>query len=205
MVKKIKAKLAARPEHEAVLRSAVQANKRAVRALRGISRKNLVRRLDSLDLHELDIVLTEIALEKPELISAIKKYKERRFPLPAYALTTDATVLTAIANDLGFEYIFSRQLEALAKLEDLVIGLSTSGNSLNVLNALRLAKKRGIKSVAFTGGEGGKIVEEELADIIINIPAQDVTHIQEGHETAFHAICDVVEEILFSERGLVDK
>ena len=78
MVKKIKAKLAARPEHEAVLRSAVQANKRAVRALRGISRKNLVRRLDSLDLHELDIVLTEIALEKPELISAIKKYKERR-------------------------------------------------------------------------------------------------------------------------------
>jgi len=134
-----------------------------------------------------------------------KKYKERRFPLPAYALTTDATVLTAIANDLGFEYIFSRQLEALAKLEDLVIGLSTSGNSLNVLNALRLAKKRGIKSVAFTGGEGGKIVEEELADIIINIPAQDVTHIQEGHETAFHAICDVVEEILFSERGLVDK
>lgn len=131
-----------------------------------------------------------------------KKYKDRRFPLPAHALTSDSTVLTAISNDLGFQYVFSRQLEALAKPEDLVIGLSTSGNSDNVIKGLELAKERGIKSIAFTGGNGGQIVKRHLADIVIKIPADDVTHIQEGHVVAFHAICDVVEELLFSEKGL---
>lgn len=134
-----------------------------------------------------------------------KKYKERRFPLPAQALTSDSTVLTAIANDLGFEYVFSRQLEALAKPEDLVIGLSTSGNSPNVIKGLELAKERGIKSIVFTGGNGGEIVKRKLAEIVIKIPANDVTHIQEGHETALHAICDAMEELLFSEKGLMEE
>lgn len=133
-----------------------------------------------------------------------KKYKKRRFPLQTHALTSDSTVLTAISNDLGFEYVFSRQLEALAKPEDLVIGLSTSGNSQNVIKGLELAKERGIKSIAFTGGDGGEIVKRKLAEIIIKVPADDVTHIQEGHEAAFHAMCDVVEEILFSEKGLTE-
>ena len=120
-----------------------------------------------------------------------------RLPLPAHALTTDSSVLTAVANDLGYEYVFSRQLEALAKPEDLVLGISTSGNSPNVVRALELTKQRGIQSIALTGRTGGKTVE--LADIVIRIPADDVTLIQEGHVAAFHAICDIMEEVLFGE------
>jgi len=134
-----------------------------------------------------------------------KKYKANRFPLAAHALTTDTSVLTAIANDFGFEYVFSRQLEALAKQGDLVIGFSTSGNSKNVIKALELAKERGVKSIAFTGGNGGEVVKKKLAEIIIKVPARDVTLIQEGHLTSFHAICDIVEELLFSEKGLSEE
>lgn len=129
---------------------------------------------------------------------------EYRFPLSAHALTTDTSVITAIANDIGFEYIFSRQLEALAQTKDLLIGLSTSGNSLNVVKAFELTKKRGIKSIAFTGQSssktGGQIAA--LADIVINIPATDVGIIQQGHVAAFHSMCDVMEEILFGSKGL---
>lgn len=127
---------------------------------------------------------------------------EHRFPLSAHALTTDTSVLTAIGNDMGFEYVFSRQLEALAQPEDLVIGLSTSGNSKNVVLALELAKHRGITSIAMTGKDGGSIVKQNLADIIIRIPAKDVGVIQQGHVAAFHSMCDVMEEILFGEKGL---
>src|SRR3989344_9374895 len=76
---------------------------------------------------------------------------EYRFPLSAHALTTDSSVITAIANDIGYDFVFSRQLEALAQTKDLLIGLSTSGNSLNVVKAFELTKSRGIKSIAFTG------------------------------------------------------
>ncbi len=127
-----------------------------------------------------------------------------RFPLSAHALTTDTSVITAIANDLGYEFIFSRQLEALAQTKDLFIGVSTSGNSPNVVKAFELTKKRGIKSIAFTGQSssklGGKIAT--LADIVINVPATDVGIIQQGHVAAFHSMCDIMEEILFGQRGL---
>jgi len=141
-----------------------------------------------------------------ELMCVLRKNNtfESRFPLSAHTLTTDSSVITAIANDLGFDYIFSRQLEALAQTKDVLIGLSTSGNSVNVVKAFELTKKRGIKSIAFTGQSagkaGGKIAR--LADIVINIPATDVTFIQQGHVAAFHAMCDVMEEILFGNRGL---
>jgi len=141
-----------------------------------------------------------------ELMCMLRKNNtfEYRFPLSSHTLTTDASVITAIANDLGFDYIFSRQLEALAQTKDLLIGLSTSGNSANVVKAFELTKKRGIKSIAFTGHgsskTGGKIAD--LADIVINIPAADVAFIQQGHVAAFHAMCDVMEEVLFGKRGL---
>jgi D-sedoheptulose 7-phosphate isomerase len=129
---------------------------------------------------------------------------EYRFPLSAHSLTTDPSVITAIANDIGYDFVFSRQLEALAQTRDLVIGLSTSGNSPNVVKAFELTKKRGIQSIAFTGKsnapDGGKIAR--LADIVINIPATDVAIIQQGHVAAFHSMCDVMEEILFGTRGL---
>jgi D-sedoheptulose 7-phosphate isomerase len=141
-----------------------------------------------------------------ELMCMLRKNNtfEARFPLSAHTLTTDASVITAIANDLGFDYIFSRQLEALVQTKDLLIGLSTSGNSVNVVKAFELTKKRGIKSIAFTGQsagkDGGKIAQ--LADIVINIPATDVCIIQQGHVAAFHSMCDVMEEILFGDQGL---
>lgn len=127
---------------------------------------------------------------------------EVRFPLSAHALTTDTSVLTAIGNDLGFEYIFSRQIEALATPNDLVIGISTSGNSKNVVKALELAKSRAVRSIALTGGSGGEIVKRDLANIVINIPASDVGIIQQGHVAAFHSMCDIMEEILFGKEGL---
>ncbi len=137
-----------------------------------------------------------------ELLCMLRTSNEfkHRFPLPAHALTTDVSVLTAIANDIGFEYVFSRQLEALAKRGDLVIALSTSGNSVNVLRAVKLANSRGIKTIGMSGGDGGELAK--IADIPIVIPARDVAHIQEGHESAFHIMCDIMEQILFSERGL---
>ena len=120
-----------------------------------------------------------------------------RFPLSSHALTTDSSVMTAISNDIGFDYVFSRQIEALATPNDLVIGISTSGNSKNVVRALELTKSRAVRSIALTGGSGG-----ELANIIINIPANDVGIIQQGHVAAFHSMCDVMEEILFGKKGL---
>lgn len=125
-----------------------------------------------------------------------------RFPLSAHCLSADTSVMTAIANDLDFDYIFYRQLEALARSEDLVIGLSTSGNSRNVVLALELAKSRGVSSIALTGRDGGDIVQRGLADVIIKIPAKDVGMIQQGHVAAFHCMCDVMEEILFGDKGI---
>lgn len=123
-----------------------------------------------------------------------------RLPLPAHALTTDSSVVTAIANDLGFESIFSRQLEALAEERDLVVGFTTSGNSLNVVKGLQLAKSRGIKTIAFTGGEGGKV--KSLADIVVHIKVTDTPRIQECHVMAFHIMSSVVEAMLFREEGV---
>ena len=134
-----------------------------------------------------------------ELFCMLRKHHgfERRFPLAAHALSTDASTVTAIANDIGYDFVFSRQLEALATPKDLVIGFSTSGQSSNVARALKLAKNRGIRTIAFTGKKGGKIAE--IADIVIKVPSNDVVLIQEAHQTCFHIICDIVEQILFGE------
>ncbi|MDP3724367.1 MAG: SIS domain-containing protein [bacterium] len=123
-----------------------------------------------------------------------------RLPLPAHALSTDSSVMTAIANDMGFENIFSRQLEALAEERDLVVGFSTSGNSLNVVKGIQLAKSRGIKTIAFLGGNGGKL--KSIADIVILIPSTDTPRIQECHVAAFHIMSSVLEAMLFREEGI---
>lgn len=138
-----------------------------------------------------------------ELISLLRHDHKfvRRPSLAAHALTTDTSVLTAIGNDFGFEHIFSRQLEALADVNDLVIGFSTSGNSKNVILALALAKRKGITTIAMTGRDGGEIVKKKLADIIVQVPANDVGIIQQGHVAAFHSMCDIMENILFGGKG----
>ena len=124
-------------------------------------------------------------------------FKLRRIPLAANALTTDTSVITSISNDFGYEHIFSRQLEALATPKDLVMGLSTSGNSLNVLNAMKLAKSRGIKTIGLTGKKGGRLAK--MVDIAIRIPSEEVPIIQECHAAIGHILCGIVEQMLFGE------
>lgn len=125
------------------------------------------------------------------------KFYRNREPLPAIALTTNSSSVTAIANDYGYEAVFVRQLKGLVKEGDVVIGISTSGSSPNVLLAMEEAKRRGAITVAFTGQEG-KL--NDLADFVLSIPSRDTPRIQEAHITAGHIICYLVEEALFGEK-----
>ncbi len=122
--------------------------------------------------------------------------KERR-PLPALALTTDTSILTAVGNDYGYEMVFSRQVEALANPGDLFIGISTSGNSENVCRALDAARERGCQTLALTGGKKGKM--SQRADQVLQVPAEYTPFIQEGHLLLIHLLCDLVERQMFSE------
>jgi D-sedoheptulose 7-phosphate isomerase len=120
------------------------------------------------------------------------RFKKERKALAGIALTTDTSDLTAIGNDYGFEYVFSRQVEALAKEEDTLIAISTSGNSKNVINAIEAAKKIGCKIVTLTGKDGGKM--KDLGDVNIVIPSSDTPRIQEMHIMVGHMICAFIDE-----------
>ena len=133
-----------------------------------------------------------------ELVSRFSKDLERR-ALPAVALTTDTSFLTAFGNDFGFEGIFERQVEALGIAEDVLIGISTSGNSPNVIRAVEAAKKRNIRTIALTGN-GGRL--SAIADVAIAVPSTDTQYIQETHLTVEHILCELVEFILFREPGM---
>jgi len=124
----------------------------------------------------------------------VGRFLRERRALPALALTSDTSTLTAIANDYGFERVFARQIEALGRPGDVAIGISTSGSSGNVLAGLQLAKARGLKTVAFTGGTGGPI--GAAADVHVNVPRGATPRIQEVHRTLIHAVCDLVESRL---------
>jgi D-sedoheptulose 7-phosphate isomerase len=119
--------------------------------------------------------------------------KERR-ALPSIALTTNTSILTAIGNDYGYDRVFERQIEALCAPGDVVIGISTSGNSKNVCNALNAAKKIGAFTVAFGGQNGGTMAE--IADETLRIPSTATPRIQEGHTLCAHMICDYVEQYI---------
>lgn len=121
------------------------------------------------------------------------RFVKQRMGYPAIALTTDTSALTAIANDFGFEQIFARQVEALAQPGDLLIGISTSGNSLNVLNGLSEGKKRGCKLVGFTGNDGGKMTD--MCDIALIVDSQVTARIQEAHILIGHIICAYIDDI----------
>lgn len=126
----------------------------------------------------------------------VGRFKMERRALPAIALTTDTSALTAIANDYGFDRVFSRQVEALANADDVVIGISTSGNSTNIINALQAARAIGCRTVALLGRDGGAM--RELVDIPLVIPSADTPRIQEGHIITIHILCDLLEKGLFS-------
>lgn len=122
------------------------------------------------------------------------RYKTERRGLPAIALTTDTSALTAIGNDYGYERVFDRQAEALANEGDLLIGISTSGNSANVLSALKLAKEMGCQTIGFSGRDGGKM--NEVCDVNLVVPSNDTPRIQEMHILFGHTICQVIDEEL---------
>lgn len=120
------------------------------------------------------------------------RYKTTRKGLAGLALTTDTSALTAIGNDFGYERIFDRQVQALANEGDLLIGISTSGNSANVLSALKEAKSLGCKTLGFSGRDGGEM--NELCDINLIVPSNDTPRIQEMHILFGHTICHLVDE-----------
>jgi D-sedoheptulose 7-phosphate isomerase len=125
----------------------------------------------------------------------VNRFLIDRPPLPAIALNTDIAVLTSISNDFGYDQIFSKQLTALGHEGDVVIGISTSGNSPNVIKALDVAKKNGMRTIVLTGGTGGKMTN--LADYTFVVPSKHTPHIQETHITLGHIICQLVDEELF--------
>ena len=125
----------------------------------------------------------------------VNRFLIDRRPLPAIALNTDPAVITSIGNDFGFDQLFSKQLTALGRGGDVVIAISTSGNSVNVLKALEVAKTGGMRTVVLTGGTGGKMAG--IADHTFIVPTRHTPHIQETHITLGHVICQMVDEVLF--------
>ncbi|NPA32734.1 MAG: D-sedoheptulose 7-phosphate isomerase [Aquificae bacterium] len=126
-----------------------------------------------------------------ELIGRLKKERQ---PLPAIALTTDSSVLTALGNDYGFETVFERQIEALCFPGDIAIGITTSGNSENVIRGLKKAHELGATTIAFTGRNGGRVAQ--VAHYSFIVPSYETQRIQECHITLGHAICELVEEMI---------
>jgi len=127
----------------------------------------------------------------------VNRFMVERSPLPAIALTTDTSIITAIGNDYGFDQIFSKQVEALGKKGDVAIGISTSGNSKNVIKAVKEASKAGLITMALTG-RGGELAE--CADIIYRVETDSTGRIQEVHITLGHILCELVERSLFFEK-----
>ncbi len=115
--------------------------------------------------------------------------------MPAIALSTDSSVITAAANDIGFENIFARQIEALARLGDLFIAISTSGDSENLIRACRTAHEKEARVLGILGGDGGRMVE--MCDLAVIIPSSDTQRIQEMHEFVGHILCELSEELLY--------
>ncbi|CRZ20710.1 phosphoheptose isomerase [Kingella kingae] len=125
------------------------------------------------------------------------RFEQERMELAAVALTTDTSALTAIGNDYGFDHIFSKQVRALGRAGDVLIGISTSGNSGNVIEAIKAAHERDMKVVAFTGRDGGKIAAMlKDGDVLLNVPYPRTARIQEVHILLVHAICDSIDTML---------
>lgn len=124
----------------------------------------------------------------------VGRYKTERKSLPGIALTTDTSIITAIGNDYGYEHIFDRQIESLAREGDLLIGISTSGNSPNVINALKRAKELGCITIGFTGRDGGQM--NEFCDLNLIVPSDNTPRIQEMHILFGHTICQIIDNEL---------
>lgn len=124
----------------------------------------------------------------------VGKFTKEGPAIPAMALTTDTSILTAIGNDYGYEFIFKRQVEAHGRPGDVAIGISTSGNSKNVVEAIRFARERGLLTAAFTGEGGGRLRPE--VDVLFAVPSKDTPRIQEVHHLMNHILCELLEQRL---------
>jgi len=129
----------------------------------------------------------------------VNRFVIERPPLPAVALTTDTSALTSISNDYSFNEIFSKQVKAIGQEGDVALGISTSGNSPNVVEGLRAARNRQIKTIAMTGGRGGMV--KPVADLLLAVDSRTTPRIQEIHVLWIHIICDLVDYILFQRPG----
>ena len=132
----------------------------------------------------------------------VGRYYLERAPLAALALHTDTSLLTAVANDSSFDNVFARQVEALATAADLAIGISTSGNSENVIRAIQAAHAKGCRTVGLTGRSGGRL--KEIADCCICVPSGDTPRIQEAHILIGHIMCELVEQQMFFPAETLD-
>lgn len=128
----------------------------------------------------------------------VSRFNYDRPGLPAIALTTDTSILTAIGNDYGYERLFERQVQALGRKGDVFLGISTSGNSPNVVAALQQARVMGLYTVGMTGQSGGAM--NELCDVCLRMPSPETPKVQEGHITVGHIICGLVEAIMFPKK-----
>jgi D-sedoheptulose 7-phosphate isomerase len=128
----------------------------------------------------------------------VGRFKMERKGLPAIALTTDTSILTAVANDYGFERVFARQVQALAQRGDVLIGITTSGNSANVLQAFEQGRQIGAGLVALTGASGGRLAQQQDV-LMLRAPSSDTPRIQEIHGLWIHILCDLVEKHLFTK------
>jgi D-sedoheptulose 7-phosphate isomerase len=125
----------------------------------------------------------------------VNRFQMDRNPLPAIALTTDTSILTSVGNDLAFDELFSRQVRALVQKSDVAVGISTSGDSSNVINGIIAAKERGAITVGFTGRSGGRL--KDLVDTCCHVSSESTARIQEAQITIWHALCEVIEREMF--------
>jgi D-sedoheptulose 7-phosphate isomerase len=125
------------------------------------------------------------------------RFGRDRDPLPAIALTTDASILTAVSNDYGFEHVFARQIYALGRAADVALGISTSGRSPNVIKGMGAARERGLTTIVLTGNDGALL--EQLADIAIVVPSSNTAQIQECHIVLAHILCEITEILVLGE------
>ena len=133
----------------------------------------------------------------------IGHFKLERKGLPAIALTTNTSTLTALANDYTYDTVFSRQLEALANEKDVLIAITTSGSSPNILKAAEMAHSKGVIVIGLTGENGGKL--KDMADLTIVVPSDNIARVQEAHITVGHIICHLVEKGLFNESSGISR
>jgi D-sedoheptulose 7-phosphate isomerase len=129
----------------------------------------------------------------------VNRFLLDRHPLPAMALTTDTSIITSVANDYSYEEVFSKQIQALGVEGDILLAISTSGNSKNILSAIMTAKEKGLYTVGLIGGDGGKILT--LVDLPMVVESNQTPRVQETHILAGHLICELVEYILFQKNS----